>query len=52
MDGQQCDRCCARAAARILLANLSELYMCSHRTTELMRDYQGEYRVDYESVTV
>ena len=53
MDGQVCDRhSSAQAKARVLLPSLNVLYLCAHCEKQFGRDYQGEYHVDYEAVTV
>ncbi len=50
---QMCDRHpSARAQARVLLPSLGELFFCSHCAAQFGRDYQGEYHIDYETVTV
>jgi len=53
MDGQHCDRhASAWAKARVLLPSLNVLYLCAHCEKQFGRDYQGEYHVDYEAVTI
>lgn len=53
MDGQCCDRhSSARAVARVLLANLGELYLCGHCLKVRLPTYDGEYVVTYETVAV
>ena len=53
MDSQKCDRHpSAWAKARILFPNLCVLYMCGHCATTLLLDYEGQYHITYETVTV
>ena len=53
MDNQVCDRHpSARAKARIMFPNLTELYLCGHCADHMGRTYQGEYYIAYEGVTV
>ena len=54
MDGQVCDRHpSARAAARIMFPNLSELYLCGHCLKGFEKNYTGdEFYVAYEGVTI
>lgn len=53
MDGNSCDKHpSARAAARILFPNLCFLYLCQHCANAFGRDYQGQYHITYETVTV
>ena len=53
MDGQTCDKHpSARAAARIMFPNLSQLYLCRHCADAFGKAYTGDYHIAYEGVTV
>lgn len=53
MDGQHCDKHpSAWAKARLLLPSLATLYLCQHCANEFEKNYDGEFRIDYEAVTV
>lgn len=53
MDGQTCDRHpSATAKARVLLPSLGELYWCSHCVTQFEKNYDGEFYIEYETVSV
>ena len=53
MDGMTCDKHpSALSCARVLFPNLCVLYMCNHCATTLLLDYEGQYHVTYETVTV
>ena len=53
MGGQQCDRHpSARAKARIMFPNLTELYLCGHCCHAFEGSYHGEFYIAYEGVTV
>lgn len=50
---QHCDRhSSAWAKAMVILPSLGTLYFCGHCINGFERDYQGEFHVDYETVTV
>lgn len=53
MDGQQCDRHpSAQAKARLLFPNLGTLYLCGHCLAAFTKNYDGQFHVTYETVTV
>jgi len=53
MDGQTCDRHpSARAAAKVILANLGTLYWCNHCVRGFENTYTGPFFVEYETVEV
>jgi hypothetical protein len=53
MDGQQCDRhSSARAKARLILPSLGTLYFCQHCADAFEKNYDGEFCMAYETVTV
>jgi hypothetical protein len=53
MDGQCCDRHpSARAAAKVILANLGTLYWCAHCVRGFENTYTEPFHVQYETVTV
>jgi hypothetical protein len=53
MDGNTCDRHpSARAAAKVILANLGTLYWCNHCVRGFENTYTGPFHVQYETVEV
>ena len=53
MDNQVCDRHpSARAKARIMFPNLTELYLCGHCVHGFEQAYSGEFYIAYEGVTI
>lgn len=53
MDGQVCDRHpSAQAKARVLLPSLGVLYLCGHCADAFAKSYDGEFHIQYETVTV
>jgi len=53
MDGQRCDKHpSAWAKARVILPTLGTLYWCGHCLDAFAKQYDGEYHVAYEVVTV
>lgn len=53
MDGQACDRhSSARAQARVLLPSLGQLFFCSHCANKFEKQYDGEFHIQYETVTI
>jgi len=53
MDGQTCDRHqSAQAKARVLFPNLCILYFCQHCASKFEKQYNGEFVIAYETVTI
>jgi hypothetical protein len=53
MDGQVCDRHpSAQAKARILFPSLNLLYLCGHCSDTFAKSYDGEFNIQYETVTL
>jgi len=53
MDGNQCDRHqSAQAKAKVILPSGGILYTCQHCANKFEMQYDGEFCVDYETITV
>lgn len=53
MDAQHCDRHpSAWAKARVILPSLGTLYWCQHCADQFEKNYDGDFHIDYETVTV
>ena len=53
MDGQVCDKHpSAIAKARVLFPNLCTLYLCQHCADAFEKNYDGEFCIAYEPVTL